>query len=350
MPACSLVFARTVRFRGSRRQPQQLRQLQADAVIAVGGGSAIVTARAASILLAENDAPRSLCTTRDERGGLRSPRLLAPKLRQFVAPTTPTTASVKAGSAIFNPVAGERLALFDPKTRAQAVFIHPDLILSAPRQLMTSAALDTLSLAIEGLTSRSIDPLADAQLMHAVRLLAEHLPKLASSGDLEARAALMHAAVLCGLGSDHTGAGMAILLGHAIGARHEADNGVVKAIVLPHVLRVQCRSGGGWVRQDRCVARFATVGGRVVRDGGHHRIGRFVAGNWHAPAPEGRRRDQRGIAGNCPTWDGLLVPEGQPSAGKGRRGPVARARAGMVKERTRLGERLRLAGPPRSHG
>jgi alcohol dehydrogenase len=229
---------------------QELRRLEADAVIAVGGGSAIVTARAASILLAENGGPRSLCTTRDECGGLRSPRLLAPKLPQFVIPTTPTTASVKAGSAIFDPVACERLALFDPKTRAQAVFIHPDLIRSAPRQLMASAALDTLSLAIEGLISHSVDPLADAQLMHAVRLLAEHLPKLGTGDDLAARAALMHAAILCGLGSDHTGAGMATVLGHAIGARHEADNGVIKAIVLPHVLRFNA---------EAAAARFAKI-------------------------------------------------------------------------------------------
>jgi alcohol dehydrogenase len=216
---------------------QELRRLDADAVIAVGGGSAIVTARAASILLAEKADLRAICTTRDERGGLRSPRLLAPKLPQLVIPTTPTTASVKAGSAIFDPVAGKRLALFDPRTRAHAVFVHPDMILSAPHSVVTSAALDTLSLAIEGLLSRADDPLADALLMHAVRLVAAHLPNLASAEELAARAALMHAAILCGLGSDHTGAGMATVLGHAIGARHETDNGIVKAIVLPHVIR-----------------------------------------------------------------------------------------------------------------
>jgi alcohol dehydrogenase len=216
---------------------QELGRLEADAVVAVGGGSAIVTARAASILLAEKAGPRSLCTTRDERGGLKSPRLLAAKLPQLVIPTTPTTASVKAGSAIFDPVAGERLALFDPKTRAHAVFVHPDLVLSAPRDVVVSAALDTLSLAIEGLTSRSGDPLSDAQLMHAVRLVGAHLPNVERGEELAPRAALMHAAILCGLGSDHTGAGMATVLGHAIGARHEADNGIVKAIVLPHVIR-----------------------------------------------------------------------------------------------------------------
>ena len=56
---------------------------------------------------------------------LHSPKLLAPKLPQFIVPTTPTTAMVKAGSAVFDPATGERLALFDPKTRAHAIFIDP---------------------------------------------------------------------------------------------------------------------------------------------------------------------------------------------------------------------------------
>jgi alcohol dehydrogenase class IV len=89
----------------------------------------------------------------------------------------------------------------------------------------------------EGLTSRSGDPIADALLMHAMRLLALHLPNPALHADPRVRGELMLAAVLCGQGTDHTGAGIATVLGHAIGARHEVENGVTKAIVLPSVLR-----------------------------------------------------------------------------------------------------------------
>ena len=216
---------------------RELKRLEADAVIAVGGGSAIVTARAASILLAENGELKALVTSRDEHGQLRSPRLNAPKLPQLVIPTTPNTATVKAGSAIFDPEGRERLALFDPKTRAGSVFIHPDLIKSAPRDLVVSASLDTFTLALEGLTSRSGDPMSDALLMHAVRLLALQLPNPALGEDLGARGELTLAAILCGQGTDFTGAGLATVLGHAIGARHEVENGVTKAIVLPCVLR-----------------------------------------------------------------------------------------------------------------
>ena len=215
---------------------EALRTMAADAVIAVGGGSAIVTARAASILLAEDAPIERLATTRDERGGLKSPRLQVPKLPQFVIPTTPTTAMVKAGSAVFDPARG-RLALFDPKTRAQAIFLDPAAADSAPASLVLSASLDTLSLAIEGLMSRAGDPISDALLMHAIRLIAAHLSDGSYAADTDARMALMLAAVMCGQGTDHAGAGAATVLGHAIGADHVVENGIAKTILLPHVLR-----------------------------------------------------------------------------------------------------------------
>ena len=216
---------------------QALQRLQADAVIAVGGGSAIVTARAASILVAEANGARNLCTTRDENGQLRSPKLLAPKMPQLVIPTTPTTAAVKAGSAVFDTVDKKRLALFDPKTRAQAVFIHPGLLKSAPRELIASAALNTYAMAVEGLLSRAGQPLADALLMHALRLLARHLPNPAFHEDAGALGEIMLAAVLCGQGTDYTGGGITLVLGHAISAGYHVDNGVANALVLPHALR-----------------------------------------------------------------------------------------------------------------
>ena len=212
-----------------------LRACGADAVVAIGGGSAIVTARAASILLAEGKPAAELATSMKPGGEMHSPRLLADKLPQMVLPTTPTTAMVKAGSAVHDPVRGARLALFDPKTRAQALFLHPGLLASAPAGLIISAGLDTLSLAVEGLLARGSDPLADASLIHAIRLLALHL-----GGDLaddDTRAQLVFAAILTGQGTDFTGAGIATVLGHAIGMGHAIDNGLAKAILLPHAVQ-----------------------------------------------------------------------------------------------------------------
>ena len=171
------------------------------------------------------------------RGTLRSPKLLAPKLPQLIIPTTPNTAMTRAGSAVFDPVAGARRALFDPKTRAHAIFIHPDFAASAPEALVVSASLNTFAFTMEGLMSPAGDPIADALLIHGLRLVARHLPDPALAKDAAVRSGLIVASVLCGQGTNSTSAGIITTLGHAIGARHGVENGIANAIVLPHALR-----------------------------------------------------------------------------------------------------------------
>ena len=131
--------------------------------------------------------------------------------------------------------------MFDPKTRAQAVFIEPEFLASAPRDLLISASLDSFALAAEALISPSGDRISDALLMHALRLASRHLSHPNLLDDPVVRGDLMMAAVLCGQGTDYTGAGAGNVIGHAIGARHNVENGVIKAIVLPEVLRFNAK-------------------------------------------------------------------------------------------------------------
>lgn len=222
-----------------------LAEHDADAVIAVGGGSAVVTARAATILLAEHGDIRDLCTHRGTDGALISPRLDAPKLPQWVVPSTPTTAYAKAGAAVRDPATGERLALFDPKARAQGVVLDPAMALTAPPRLAWSAALNVFAMAVEGLQSRDEDPLADALLAHALRTVTIWLPRLAKEPDQPGpRLQLMLAALMSGQGSDHTGGGLAQALSHAVGPRSSAPNGVVEALLLPHAVRFNTEAIG----------------------------------------------------------------------------------------------------------
>lgn len=224
-----------------------LREFDADAVVAVGGGSAVVTARAASIYLAEGVDLDAMCTRRDANGRMRSPYLKAAKIPQIVVPTTPNTAMVKAGSAVFDVPTGERKALFDPKTRAQSIFLHPDLLNSAPLNLVISSSLDTFTLAIEGLLSKSGDAMSDAFLMQAVRLLAQGLPHASQNSGDDLRLDMAMSAIMCGRGTDHAGAGAATVLGHAIGANHKVENGIAKAVLMPHVLRFNAASASAGI-------------------------------------------------------------------------------------------------------
>lgn len=214
-----------------------LKDCKADAIIAVGGGSAAVTSRAAAIFLAEGGDLAVIATHRDDSGKMHSPRLSKPKLPQFIVPTTPTTAVVKAGTAVFDPAAGQRRSLFDPKTRATAIFLHPEFLRTSSPEMALKTSLDTLCVAVDGLISRRGDPIADALLIHAIRLLATALPQLTHNDSDALRETLSMAAVLCGRGTDQTGTGLTTVLGHAIGANHHVENGTAKALLLPHVLR-----------------------------------------------------------------------------------------------------------------
>lgn len=207
---------------------------KADGVVALGGGSAIVTARAATIAHAEGGDLRRLATHHAADGRLHSPKLLAPKLPQFVVPTTPTTAMVKAGTAVLDPDNKARLALFDPKTRAVAVALDTLVLGSAPRDLVWDAAFNTLTLAVEGVLSPTVDPFAEALLLQAIRLISEAL----ADGEPDAQVVpLAVAAALAGRGTDHAGAGVATVLAHALGARCDLGHGALNAIFLPEAVR-----------------------------------------------------------------------------------------------------------------
>jgi alcohol dehydrogenase class IV len=73
-------------------------------------------------------------------------------------------------------------------------------------------------------------------LMHCVRLIAGRFETGADLDEVGVRGDIAVAAILCGQGTDHTGAGITTVLGHALGARFGVENGTVNAVVLPHVL------------------------------------------------------------------------------------------------------------------
>jgi alcohol dehydrogenase class IV len=215
-----------------------VRDTGAQGLVAVGGGSAIVTARAGAIAHGEQLPVGELATRRLPDGTFHSPRLTAPKIPTWVVPTTPTTAYARVGAAVRDPATSTRLALYDPATRAAAVFIDAELSLTAPPSVALGAALNAVSMAAEGLQSRRDDPMADALLGHGLRVLLEWLPELIARPDAgEPRMRLMLGALMAGQGSEFSGGGLAQTLAHAAGPLSTVSNGVLEAILLPHTLR-----------------------------------------------------------------------------------------------------------------
>jgi alcohol dehydrogenase class IV len=154
------------------------REAKADLIVAVGGGSAMVTARAIIIVLAEKGDIHEICTQYPPGQPPVSPKLLAPKIPNILVVTTPSTAMTRAGTAVKDIESHHRLELFDPKTRPFAMIWDDDALATAPADLYLSTAASALSGILTGTAAPRSNPLSHADLLHALRLSLESLPYL----------------------------------------------------------------------------------------------------------------------------------------------------------------------------
>ena len=152
------------------------REAGADIIVAVGGGSAMVTARAMIILLAEKGDIHDICTQYPPGQPPVSPKLMAPKIPNILVLTTPSTAMTRAGTAVKDVESSHRLELFDPKTRPFAMIWDDDALLSAPADLFLNTAASALGGIMASVASPRINPLSLSDLLHALRLSLESLP------------------------------------------------------------------------------------------------------------------------------------------------------------------------------
>ncbi len=219
-----------------------IEEFSPDALIALGGGSALVTTRAASILHGEKQASgtanlEDLCTRRSPEGTFVSPRLRAPKTPVIALPTSPTTAVSTAGCALTTDEGGARLAIYDPAARAQAIVLEPRLLITAPTSVTVSSSLNAIAMAVEGILSRSATFFTDSQLGHALGTLLDILPDVPSSGGTPEQVLhLALAATSVGDAAETSGAGLSAAISHTLAHRIRASNGVIDSLILPHVL------------------------------------------------------------------------------------------------------------------
>ncbi len=201
------------------------REAGADLIVAVGGGSAMVTARAIIILLAEKGDIHEICTQYPPGQAPVSPKLMAPKIPNILVLTTPSTAMTRAGTAVKDTESNHRLELFDPKTRPAAMIWDEDALLTAPADLYLSTAASALSGIVAGAASPRINPLALADLLHALRLSLESLPLIRTDpNNTTARINLVAASFLSNRALDSMrGRAFGIIssLGHVIDTLYE---------------------------------------------------------------------------------------------------------------------------------
>ena len=213
------------------------READADLIIAVGGGSAVVTARAIIIMLAEGGTPQDHATKYPPGQRPVSPRLMQPKLPNILVLTTPTTAATRAGTAIIDGETGHRLELFDPKTRPAAVIWDTEALLTAPPDLCVSASGSLFSGVISALQAPRLNAMATADLLAALGLLVANLPAARKNpADGDARVNLCAASFMYNrawdTGASGSALGIVTALAHSLDTRYpECSHGAAYSIL-----------------------------------------------------------------------------------------------------------------------
>jgi 4-hydroxybutyrate dehydrogenase len=211
------------------------RSFDADGIVALGGGSAIDTAKATRILVSHPGKLRDFDLT---RGGMRR---LTGSLPSLVAiPTTAGTGSeVSRGALIITEEDGRRrkTVVGGPPLAPSWAVLDPELTVSLSPFLTAATGIDAISHAIEELCSPVWHPVIESIALGALRSAATQLRKaFERPRDLGARQEMMMAAMAGGIGFEK-GLGAVHSLSHAIGAVADANHGALNAVLLPHVLR-----------------------------------------------------------------------------------------------------------------
>jgi alcohol dehydrogenase len=226
---------------------EQAVTLKVDALVAMGGGSPIDCAKAASVVAVQGGAVRSYEV---------SSRIGKNPLPLYTIPTTAGTGSeVTFSSVITDSKEHFKFTIKSPAIAPRSAFIDPLLTLSKPASLTAATGLDALTHAIEAYTAKNANPLSDAAALHAVELINRHLvTAVFEPKNLDARAGMLMGSLLAGIAFSHSDVAGVHCIAEALGGKYDAPHGACNAIALPVMMEYNL---------EYAVERYARIAGAM---------------------------------------------------------------------------------------
>ena len=182
------------------------RTVEADTVVAIGGGSAIGFAK---IIARETGA-------------------------QIAA--VPTTYSGSEMNPVWGITSGDRKSTGrDPAVMPRLVVYDPLLTLSLPARASAASGMNAMAHAVDAMYVADVSPLVTTIAAQAITLLAESLPVIVTrSDDIEARTQALYGAHLAGLVLSTAGTALHHRMCHVLGGRYRLPHAETHAVLLPH--------------------------------------------------------------------------------------------------------------------
>jgi phosphonate metabolism-associated iron-containing alcohol dehydrogenase len=205
-----------------------------EVIVAVGGGSAIDTAKALMVGTASgrfNELIDLLAT-----GAAFNPH--AVKTLIAVPTTAGTGSEVTPWATIWDRERQKKYSLHLPQTWPSVAVIDPELMLSLPASVTLQSGLDALSHALESIWNVNANPVSDTFAISAVSDILDVLPRLMRElGNLELRGRMALAALKAGMAFSNTKTALAHSISYEMTLRYGLPHGIACSFPLPMVLQ-----------------------------------------------------------------------------------------------------------------
>ncbi|MDX2455709.1 iron-containing alcohol dehydrogenase [Desulfosarcina sp.] len=214
------------------------RESGCDAIIAVGGGSVMDTAKGVNILVSENT---------EDLMQFSGAGILARPLKPLMAiPTTAGTGSeVTQVAVIADHVRNLKMPFASYFLLPDLAVLDPRMTLTLPPAITAATAMDALTHAVEAYTCLAKNPLSDAHALLAIELIGQNLLNVLNEPEnADGRLALAVASNLAGVAFSNAMVGMVHTLGHSVGAVCGVPHGACMAILLPYGLEYNMHKNG----------------------------------------------------------------------------------------------------------
>ena len=214
-----------------------MKECGADVIVALGGGSAIDTAKAIGIKL--NNPDFSDVVSLEGVAGTTK------KSMPIIAlPTTAgTAAEVTINYVITDEKNAKKMVCVDPKDIPVLAIVDAELMSSMPKGLTAATGMDALTHAIEGYITLGAWDLTNMFHLEAIKMIARYLPLAVADGsNMEAREKMALAQYVAGMGFSNVGLGLVHGMAHPLGAMFDIPHGVANALLLPYVMQYNMES------------------------------------------------------------------------------------------------------------
>ena len=202
----------------------------ADFIVAVGGGSAMDTAKLASLLATERYTVKDL---------LDDPTLAVKTVKICLIPTTAGTGSEATPNAIVAvPEQELKIGIVNSSMVPDYVVLDAEMIRKLPRKIAAATGIDAMAHAIECFTSNKANPFSDIFALEAFDLIMNNIETACGDPDaMEAKNRMQIAAFYAGVAITCSGTTAVHALSYPLGGKYHIAHGVSNAILLVPVMK-----------------------------------------------------------------------------------------------------------------